>query len=86
LGYIGGAIGFIWLGTIYALAALIPNIALAIRRMHDVGKSGWYCLIPIYNLILCCTDSVPGSNEYGPNPKGIGNNANDDQLINSIGK
>ncbi len=86
LGFIGGAINFVWLGTIYSLAALIPNIALAIRRMHDVGKSGWYCLIPIYNIILCCTDSQPGSNEYGPNPKGIGNNLNDDQLINSIGK
>jgi uncharacterized membrane protein YhaH (DUF805 family) len=40
-----------------------------IRRMHDVGKSGWYCLIPIYNFILALTDSESGENEYGVNPK-----------------
>ena len=75
-----------YLSTIYSLAILIPAIALGIRRMHDVGKSGWYVLIPIYNLILACTDSTPGTNEYGPNPKGIGNNFTDDQTIKSIGQ
>lgn len=57
------------LAGIFALAMLVPSIAVSIRRMHDVGKSGWFILIPIYNLILTCTDSQPGSNEYGPNPK-----------------
>ena len=56
--------------TIYALGTLLPNIAVAIRRMHDVGKSGWYCLIPIYNLILAVTEGDKGDNEYGPDPKG----------------
>jgi uncharacterized membrane protein YhaH (DUF805 family) len=37
--------------------------------MHDVNKSGWYILIPIYNLILCCTDGTNGPNDYGPDPK-----------------
>jgi uncharacterized membrane protein YhaH (DUF805 family) len=37
--------------------------------MHDVNKSGWYILIPIYNLILCCTDGTIGPNDYGPDPK-----------------
>lgn len=55
--------------TIYSLAVLIPGIAVAIRRMHDVGKSGWYILIPIYNLILACTDGDKGQNEYGADPK-----------------
>ncbi len=55
--------------TIYSFAVLVPGIAVAVRRMHDVGKSGWYCLIPIYNIILACTDGEQGSNEYGPNPK-----------------
>tara|TARA_B110000263_G_C14867902_1_gene311654 strand:+ start:36 stop:359 length:324 start_codon:yes stop_codon:yes gene_type:complete len=54
---------------IYSLAVLIPTIAVAVRRMHDVGKSGWYLLIPIYNLILACTDGDSGDNEYGSNPK-----------------
>ena len=57
------------LGMVYNLAVLIPSIAVAVRRMHDVGKSGWYCLIPIYNLILACTDGDHGPNEYGADPK-----------------
>ena len=57
------------LGNIYSLAVLVPSIAVAIRRMHDVGKSGWYCLIPIYNLILAFTAGDVGPNQYGPDPK-----------------
>ncbi len=55
--------------VVIGLALLVPSIAVGVRRMHDVGKSGWFLLIPIYNLILACTDSQPGDNEYGPNPK-----------------
>jgi len=55
--------------ALYSFAVLIPTLAVAVRRMHDVGKSGWYLLIPIYNLILAVTDSVSGDNEYGVNPK-----------------
>jgi uncharacterized membrane protein YhaH (DUF805 family) len=58
------------LGMIFQLAVLIPTIAVAVRRMHDVGKSGWYILIPLYNLILVLTEGDKGSNEYGPDPKG----------------
>ena len=43
----------------------IPLIAAGVRRMHDVGKSGWFILVPIYNLVLACTPSNPGSNKYG---------------------
>ena len=57
------------LSNIYSLAVLIPGIAVGVRRMHDVGKSGWYVLIPIYNLILACTEGTHGPNEYGPDPK-----------------
>ena len=57
------------LGNIYTLAVLIPSIAVGVRRMHDVGKSGWFLLIPIYNLILACTDGINGDNEYGADPK-----------------
>lgn len=57
-------------GLIFTLGSLIPSIAVGVRRMHDVGKSGWYILIPIYNLILACTNGETGSNEYGPDPKG----------------
>ncbi len=63
------AINFPFLYPIYYLATIIPYLALIVRRMHDVDKSGWYCLIPIYNLVLCCTEGTPGRNEYGQNPK-----------------
>ena len=51
------------------LIILVPSIAVAVRRMHDVGKSGWYALIPIYNLILACTEGTRGTNVYGTDPK-----------------
>jgi uncharacterized membrane protein YhaH (DUF805 family) len=34
------------------LITLLPTVAVSIRRMHDVGKSGWFLLIPIYNIVL----------------------------------
>jgi uncharacterized membrane protein YhaH (DUF805 family) len=55
--------------NLYVLAILIPSIAVGVRRMHDVDKSGWYLLIPIYSLILCCTNGTEGPNQYGPDPK-----------------
>jgi len=69
------------LSTIYSLVVLIPGLAVLVRRLHDVGKSGWMallCLIPligtIWILVLTVRDSIPGDNEYGPNPKGNSNN------------
>jgi uncharacterized membrane protein YhaH (DUF805 family) len=44
-------------GNLVALATLIPTIAAAVRRMHDVGKSGWFLLLPVYNFILLVTPS-----------------------------
>ncbi|MGE5106678.1 MAG: DUF805 domain-containing protein [Sphingobacteriales bacterium] len=55
--------------TIVTIGLLIPGIAVAVRRMHDVGKSGWYVLIPIYNLVLTCTAGDMGTNKYGTDPK-----------------
>ena len=62
--------------TLYALAVFLPGLALAIRRLHDTGRSGWWMLlgfIPLIGwivlLIFFVTDSQPGSNPYGPNPK-----------------
>jgi len=69
IGFIGGIMEFTLLGTIYSLAVFIPSIAVAVRRMHDVGKSGWFILIPIYNLILACTNGDSGDNKFGADPK-----------------
>lgn len=70
LSILGNLIGFMYLDSIYSLAVLLPAIGVGIRRMHDVGKSGWFILIPIYNLILACTEGQKGSNEFGDDPKG----------------
>jgi uncharacterized membrane protein YhaH (DUF805 family) len=72
--------------NIYSIATLVPSLAAAVRRMHDIGKSGWFILIPLYNLYLLCQDSQFGENGYGPNPKGIGNQETDNDLIQSIGQ
>ncbi|MBD3288167.1 DUF805 domain-containing protein, partial [candidate division KSB1 bacterium] len=63
---------------LYFFAVIIPSWAVAVRRLHDVGKSGWMIfisLIPIIGIIwlfvLLVTDSEPGENQYGPNPKEV---------------
>ena len=67
----------IYVYVVYVLGTFLPALAVSVRRMHDVGKSGWYILIPIYNLILHCTDGEEGKNEYGNNPKGFGDEINE---------
>lgn len=69
LAFAGNVIGIQGIDSIYSLAVLIPSIAVGVRRMHDVGKSGWFLLIPIYNLILAITPGTVGDNEYGADPK-----------------
>lgn len=69
LGGIGGALNIAWLAAVYYIALLVPFIAVGVRRMHDVGKSGWFLLIPLYNLILAVTEGNVGANEYGNDPK-----------------
>ena len=63
---------------LYALAVFLPGLAVLVRRLHDVGKSGWFMfisLIPIIGgiwlLVLMVTDGQPGENQYGPNPKDV---------------
>jgi uncharacterized membrane protein YhaH (DUF805 family) len=56
--------------NIYQLAIIVPSIAVGVRRMHDIGKSGWYFCIPIYNIVLLCEEGVSGPNQFGPDPKG----------------
>jgi uncharacterized membrane protein YhaH (DUF805 family) len=60
----GGILAMIW-----GLVNLIPAIAVSVRRVHDHDKSGWFILIPIYNLILYCMEGTRGPNRFGPDPK-----------------
>ena len=66
------------LSGLYSLAVLLPSLGVSVRRLHDTGRSGWWLLVgvlPIFGgiilLIFFVTDSQPGENRYGPNPKGV---------------
>lgn len=63
------------LGVIYSLAVLLPSITVGARRLHDIGRSGWWLLIAFIPLIGALIliywyiqPSQDGSNEHGPNP------------------
>ena len=66
---------FLYLSTITSLILLLPSLAVAVRRLHDVGRSGWWILIAftvigiIPLLIWYVTDTKDEENVYGPNPK-----------------
>lgn len=73
---VGMGIGFI--GTLFSLAILLPSIAVGIRRLHDIGKEGWWILIgliPIIGWIILIyfyvQEGEAAPNAYGANPKAI---------------
>jgi uncharacterized membrane protein YhaH (DUF805 family) len=64
------------IGIIYNLFTTLPSISIAVRRLHDMGRSGWWCLIAIIPLlgwiiilIMCMFDTEPFPNEYGESSK-----------------
>ncbi len=69
-----GASGYLYI--LYILVLIIPSIAVGVRRLHDVGKSGWFYLIifipfigAVWLLALFITEGNAETNKYGPNPK-----------------
>ena len=61
---------------IFALASIVPSLAVTVRRLHDIGKSGSFFFIAfipligsIWLLVLMCTEGNTGENAYGPDPK-----------------
>ncbi|WP_266160814.1 DUF805 domain-containing protein [Dyella silvatica] len=70
------AIKLPFVANLYSLAVLVPSIAVGVRRMHDIGKSGWWLLIAlipligaIWAIVLLATEGNKGSNQYGADPK-----------------
>lgn len=64
------------LRSLYSLVVFIPGLAVTVRRLHDVGKSGWFMFIVfipligiIWFFISLCTEGDDGSNEFGADPK-----------------
>lgn len=69
-------IGYGSFGNIYALALLVPSIAVGVRRLHDTGRSGWWFLIifipfigSIILLVLFALAGEVGENKYGDCPR-----------------
>ncbi|ULH14399.1 DUF805 domain-containing protein [Deinococcus sp. KNUC1210] len=61
---------------VYGLATAVPSVSVSVRRLHDAGYTGWLELLEfaglrIVVLIFHVMDSQPGSNKWGPNPKGV---------------
>ncbi|TWT07154.1 DUF805 domain-containing protein [Planococcus sp. CPCC 101016] len=64
------------LTTIFSLLVLIPSLSVTVRRLHDIGRTGWWILLALIPLlgwialfVLTLLDSESGSNKYGSNPK-----------------
>ena len=61
---------------LYALAVFLPGLAVSVRRLHDIGKSGWWLLIALIPLIGAIVliiwdvrEGDRGDNRFGPDPK-----------------
>ncbi|KUF11330.1 hypothetical protein AVJ23_09490 [Pseudoponticoccus marisrubri] len=60
------------LSSLFSLATLVPGIAIGVRRLHDIGKSGWWyllILVPVIGVIVLIVwfakTPEPGPNQYG---------------------
>jgi uncharacterized membrane protein YhaH (DUF805 family) len=62
------------LWAVYTVVILIPSIAVSVRRLHDIDRSGWWVLsviVPVVLLFMMLLDGKPGENRYGFNPKDV---------------
>jgi uncharacterized membrane protein YhaH (DUF805 family) len=69
------ALGIQVISTLFSLAVLLPGIAIAVRRLHDLDRSGWWvllALIPLIGAIILliwfCSRGTDGPNRFGPDP------------------
>lgn len=73
---VDAALHSVVLGLIVTLGLILPTLAVGVRRLHDIGRSGWWLLIGLIPLVgaivlivFACTDSEPGPNRFGPSVK-----------------
>ena len=76
LGFANDLTGYGFITLAVTLGHILPSLSLVVRRLHDVGKSGWFYLIAfipiiggIWLLVLFCTEGTRGENKYGADPK-----------------
>lgn len=75
---------------LYSFGVLIPGLAVSVRRLHDLNKSGWMLLvglIPLVGgiivLVWMCTEGEKGTNQYGADPKSEGNSDSNNPFGNT---
>ncbi len=75
-GIIDALLGLGFIGAIVSLALFLPGIAVSIRRLHDIDRTGWWLLIAftgiglIVLVVFDCIKGTPGPNRFGPDPLG----------------
>jgi uncharacterized membrane protein YhaH (DUF805 family) len=64
---------------LWYLATIVPYLAVTVRRLHDVGRNGWWLLlffVPLIGFVVLmvwfCSEGTPGYNGFGANPFGFG--------------
>lgn len=90
LSFLSRIIGFlgVMLMGLYSLGVIIPHLAVAVRRLHDTNRSGWFLLVGlvpfvggIILIVFLAQDSQPGVNQYGPNPKEVPPNQQNSTIV-----
>jgi len=56
---------------IYLIVLFTPCLDVGVRRMHDDNKSGWFIILPLYDLYLLCLQGTPGDNRFGKDPREV---------------
>lgn len=75
--FLEGVTGLGILSWVYTLALIVPSVAVAIRRFHDIGKEAWWAIllfIPLVGLIVALiflTKPSDGPNQYGEGPQAL---------------
>jgi uncharacterized membrane protein YhaH (DUF805 family) len=73
-GIIDGAVGTGLIGIVISLALLLPGVAVSVRRLHDLDRTGWWALIAftgigiILLIVWDCMKGTTGSNRFGADP------------------
>ncbi len=69
---------------------LVPHLAVSVRRLHDIDRSGWWYLfglVPLLGTIVLvgwfCSDGTRGPNRFGDDPKAIGSEAGNKRLLSA---
>ena len=80
----GSADGTWFVSDLYMLATILPGIAVGVRRMHDIDRSGWWVLLPLVNLVFVLMEGTSGENRFGPSPKRAGADLGSDSSLPAL--